>query len=297
MKNEGQLIRELRISQGIKLKDFYADIMSKAYSIRFEKGEHEISFYLLKKILEKLSMEMDEFRYLLNGCQLSDEEWFYFEYGKRANFSDIRGLEALKQEYLKRAPQSPFTPIRMAELSARIEQLDYFNRYGIFTNDCISPEYLTVIKNHLDSIQNWTIDHLRFFANTLDFIHYDEKVLYFRMLFPSLDKYLNFNHGRATICVLLINGIHQSMMDLEMFGVDRLLAKLDDFCQEVTDAFYKNYYHFYSGLKLIYDGNENQGEERVMKAIRVFEDIGYNHQADLLKKMREQFLEKVSSTN
>ncbi|KAB2835675.1 MAG: helix-turn-helix transcriptional regulator, partial [Caedimonadaceae bacterium] len=80
MTTHGELMRELRIKKGITQKELYEDIMSKSYAIRFEQGKHEISFYLIQSILERLGMEIDEFIYIYNEYHESNIEQFYNEY-------------------------------------------------------------------------------------------------------------------------------------------------------------------------------------------------------------------------
>ncbi|WP_125766839.1 helix-turn-helix domain-containing protein [Lapidilactobacillus wuchangensis] len=293
MNSYGELVRTLRIDKEIRLKDLYANIMSKSYAISFEKGEHEISFYLLSQILKRLPMAIDEFLFLYQGEPHSLTDWFYQEYGHYANNDDIAGLKQLRQSYQQKDPDSPFLAIRLAEIDARIDQLNYFNQHGVLTNTCINATSLTIIKNYLATIQTWTINNLRFLANTLDYIDYQEKVTYFQLLLPALDKYKDFEPGREVICTLLINAIHQSVMSLEFYGVNVLLAKLASFSEPISAMYYKNAQQFYTGLKLIYQQQIKAGTKLVNQAIATLQQLHYPHQAALYQSAYQEFLEKI----
>lgn len=295
MEHYGRMVRELRINKGIKQKELYQDIMSKSYAIRFEKGEHEISFFLLEKILEKLPMQVDEFLYLANGRRLSTIEWFYSEYGQRGNENDIAGLESLITEYERKEADPQLKKVRSAEVTARIQQLRYFERYGVFSKEGIDPAVLVIIKERLAAIQLWTIEDLAFFANTLDYIEYEEKLTYFRLLLPALDRYRDFERGRKVICTLLINAIHQMLLALELRGIELLLEKLLLFCGEgIEEMFFKSAYRFYSGLKLLYEGQTAQGQALAESTIRINQELGYAHQAKLFQTTFDTFLLRLA---
>lgn len=84
MKNYGETIRTIRLKKNMPQKVLYQDILSKSYAIRLEQGKHDISFYLLLKILARFPMEIDEFLYIHQNYQESETEWFYEEFRNAA---------------------------------------------------------------------------------------------------------------------------------------------------------------------------------------------------------------------
>lgn len=280
MKTYGELIRELRIKKGIAQKNLYEDIMSKSYAIRFEQGKHEISFYLIHSILNRLGMEVDEFLYIYNGYTEPKIEQFYSEYSLKGNANDIEGLKAMRNLYT-RAPMTYQNQLWIAELNARIDQLTYFNQYGEFSKQAITAESLQTIHHYLDQIQTWTLNELRFFANTLDFIEYERKSEYFKSILPALDRYQNFQRGHPVICTLLINEIHELIMANELAMADLFLVKLDAFSNTIETMFYRNSHLYYKGMLLIASGEPDLGRPLVKEAIQLYESLGYHHQAQL----------------
>jgi len=278
--SHGELLRELRIKKGVTQKELYGSVMSKSYAIRFEQGKHEISFHLIQLLLERLGIELDEFLYIQHEYKESLVEQFYDEYGLKGNANDVDGLITLRETY-RDFPDSYQNDLRIAELDARIEQLSYFNQYGVLSKEAVSQETRDTIHDYLDRIQTWTIGELRFFANTLDFIDYERKTEYFRSILPSLHRYKHFKRGRTVICSLLINEIHELIMGSELHMAQTLLLQLDDFSEGIEAMFYRNAHLFYTGLFLIAKGDCNTGKKDVEQALMIYKVLGYHHQEEL----------------
>lgn len=287
METYGQLVRELRIKKGISQKQLYEKIMSKSYAIRFEQGKHDISFYLLKLILEQLVMEVDEFLYIFNGYRASEIEQFYYEYGEKGNRNDIDGLISMRSN-LKKNPDPIQTELRIAELTARIEQLIEYEKTGTYSKKVIDTQTLTIIQEHLSKVQTWTLGELRLFANTLDYIDYERKSEYFETLLRSIDRYKYFERGRKVICTLLINEIHELVLSNELANAEYLMKKLGVFTTGVDEMFFRNCLLYYEGLILYLKGEQKSGCKKIDQAIEIFSALGYHHQAELSKTIYQE---------
>lgn len=213
MKGYGEAIRTIRISKGLKLKDVYSDILSKSYSISFEKGNHEISLRLLEHILDRLLLNLDEFLYIYNNYRLPEKEEFLQRYSEASNQNDIDKLKILLHENEKGLTLS--SRLKSAQIRSRLRQLIDFNENHIYRKDNILKEDIKLITDYLYSLDSWTLQEIILFTNSLDFIDYTEKVDLFRQLLPSLEKYKNHTHGRLAICGLLTNVVHELLMDGE----------------------------------------------------------------------------------
>ncbi|MGX7151163.1 Rgg/GadR/MutR family transcriptional regulator [Enterococcus ureasiticus] len=287
MKTYGEVVRELRIKKGISQKQLYEKIMSKSYAIRFEQGKHEISFYLLKLILEQLLMEVDEFLYIFNGYRASEIEQFYYEYGEKGNQNDIDGLISMRT-HLKKNPNNVQTELRIAELTARIEQLTEYEKTGIYSKKVIDTQSLMVIQEHLSKVQTWTLGELRLFANTLDYIDYERKSEYFETLLRSIDRYKYFERGRKVICTLLINEIHELVLSNDVADAEHLMKKLSAFTTGVDEMFFRNCHLYYEGVILYIKGERTSGCKKIDQAIEIFATLGYHHQAELSKTIYQE---------
>lgn len=158
MKGYGEAIRAIRISKGLKLKDVYSDILSKSYSISFEKGNHEISLRLLENILDRLLLNIDEFLYIYNNYRLPEKEEFLQRYSEASNQNDIDKLKILLQENGKGLTLS--SRLRTAQIRSRLRQLIDFNENHIYRKDNILKEDIKLIKDYLYSLDSWTLQEI-----------------------------------------------------------------------------------------------------------------------------------------
>lgn len=289
----GELIREIRIKKNITQKYLYQSIMSKSYAIRFEQGKHEISFFLFNQILEKIPMEVDEFLYIYNHYHESQSESFYNEYGHYGNINDITGLLNLKNK-ISNAVDNNQINLKIAELTARIDQLNDYNETGIYRKEKIDEQALNLIMTHLENIQDWTIDELRFLANTIDYIDYKERLDYFKLLLPKIRKYKEFGRGKKVICTLLINAVRESILLLDIETAKILLKELDYFSNGIEELFFRISYFYYIGLILIYENELLDGEKKVNNAIDTLENLEFHYQANLFKETYTQFKKIVA---
>ena len=81
----GEVVRKIRLSKGLTQKEVYLGIVSKSYAIEFEKGNHSISATLLLDILERLSLDMDEFLYISQDYRLNEQADYIFRYSNYSN--------------------------------------------------------------------------------------------------------------------------------------------------------------------------------------------------------------------
>ncbi|WP_010052289.1 helix-turn-helix domain-containing protein [Carnobacterium maltaromaticum] len=293
MKGYGEAIRTIRISKGLKLKDVYSDILSKSYSISFEKGNHEISLRLLEHILDRLLLNLDEFLYIYNNYRLPEKEEFLQRYSEASNQNDIDKLKILLHENEKGLTLS--SRLKSAQVRSRLRQLIDFNENHIYRKDNILKEDIKLITDYLYSLDSWTLQEIILFTNSLDFIDYTEKVDLFRQLLPSLEKYKNHTHGRLAICGLLTNVVHELLMDGEKKFSKVLLDDLNLFSNSITDIFFKIIHRYYEGLYLILIGQADSGYQQSMKSIEILKELDHTHISRLFKSILDDFLKKIKS--
>ncbi|MEI5989492.1 hypothetical protein A5881_000980 [Enterococcus termitis] len=78
-------------------------------------------------------MAIDEFLYIYNDFQESETEQFYTIYGKYSNSNNIQGLIHLRKEIEKKQILTPIDQLKIAEISARIDQLESYEQTGRYS--------------------------------------------------------------------------------------------------------------------------------------------------------------------
>ena len=61
MEKYGLTVRQIRLNKGFKQKEIYTGLLSKSFSIDFEKGLYDIKFSIMLNILKRLMISIDEF--------------------------------------------------------------------------------------------------------------------------------------------------------------------------------------------------------------------------------------------
>lgn len=296
MDNFGETLRKIRLEKGLTQKALYHDLLSKSYAIRFEQGEHDISFVLLLEILERLPMEISEFLFIHRNYQPSETQWFYEQLIKSGNNMDLAALATLKKEYQTRYADSQQQSGRLVQLDYRLEQLRYYDQRGQITEESVTPELQGKIQNLLAATQSWTMEDLRFFAATLDLVPTSDLTLFFKGLIPSIKRYREFAAGKNVLCILLINAIHKALFSKAYGIAQELLALLDDFADGLDYLAYRNFAGFYAGLlqlvgskpgQLEYD----QGIASAQQASMVFRQLKYPFYTQMTQDILQAFLD------
>lgn len=283
MKSYGELVRKIRLEKGQKQKELYRNILSKSYAISFEKGEHDVSFSLLEKLLTRLRVSIDEFQYIRRGYECDDMADFFSSFAECGNSHELAQLEKLLDQCLVGKDRT--SRIKTALVRSRLNQLKEFNRTGNYTKSQINLEDRQVIIHHFSLVQTWTYFEILLFSNSIDYIDYQEKNAYFKLIIPFLDKYKQYGPAQDTLCVLFTNLIYDLVMDTHVIQskplLDVMLFELKELSKRPAHGFYQIICQVYQGfLTIIFEGQMchnqdkvNQGEAQARFAIIMLKDV------------------------
>lgn len=205
----GPKVREIRQKKGFSQKETYNGIISKSYSIEFEKGNHKISTDLLIEILDRLSMDIDEFFYINRGYLLNPYSDYIYRLSNYSNFHDAAALKKMLTEY--EAFDDIVNQVRCAEIRCRIRMIEDIKETGKFDPAVILKEDRQTIQEYLINIETWTLQEVQLFGNTIEFLEFSTHFELFRNLSKSLTLYMEYDKGREIFCAMLINLITQSI--------------------------------------------------------------------------------------
>jgi len=205
----GPKVREIRQKKGFSQKETYNGVISKSYSIEFEKGNHKISTDLLIEILDRLSMDIDEFFYINRGYLLNPYSDYIYRLSNYSNFHDAAALKNMLTEY--EAFDDIVNQVRCAEIRCRIRMIENIKETGKFDPAVILKEDRQTIQEYLINIETWTLQEVQLFGNTIEFLEFSTHFELFRNLSKSLTLYMEYDKGREIFCAMLINLITQSI--------------------------------------------------------------------------------------
>src|SRR5699024_11715267 len=77
MKKYGGTLREIREQKGYSMQQLASGILSVSFLSKFERGESDISFAYITRLLERLSLSFEEFFYLHEGVRPDQLEYYF----------------------------------------------------------------------------------------------------------------------------------------------------------------------------------------------------------------------------
>lgn len=255
----GEVVRKIRLSKGLTQKEVYLGIVSKSYAIEFEKGNHSISATLLLDILERLSLDMDEFIYISQDYRLNEQANYIFRYSNYSNNHDLPALYQLFHELKEQ--QGAIATVHAAEVRSRIRIIEATNRTDSYTADVVLPEDKATIIQYLTNLQTWTLQEIQLFANTLEFIDGEKQLIFFKQLSKSLELYKNYDRGREIFCSLLVNLIRETLDENQLDYAEVLIEQLFLLSTEYKEFFHRLCAKFFSHVLQIKRGNPKEQKE------------------------------------
>lgn len=255
----GEVVRKIRLSKGLTQKEVYLGIVSKSYAIEFEKGNHSISATLLLGILERLSLDMDEFIYISQDYRLNEQANYIFRYSNYSNNHDLPALYQLFHELKEQ--QGAIAAVHAAEVRSRIRIIEATNRTGSYTADVVLSEDKATIIQYLTNLQTWTLQEIQLFANTLEFIDGEKQLIFFKQLSKSLELYKNYDRGREIFCTLLVNLIRETLDENQLDYAEVLIEQLFLLSTEYKEFFHRLCAKFFSHVLQIKRGDPKEQKE------------------------------------
>nr|WP_315529768.1 Rgg/GadR/MutR family transcriptional regulator [Carnobacterium maltaromaticum] len=280
--NYGAKIREIRINKGYTQKKIYSDIMSKSYTIEFEKGKHSISTNRLIKILDRLSMDVDEFLFINKGYLLNDYSEYIYKLSNYSNVHDLKGLKEMLEENSKKS--TPISLVRFAEIRCRINAIEKFNETGIFDGSATLEEDRRTIQEYLVQIETWTLREIQLFGNTVEFLDFDKHFVLFKNLSKSLSLYIEYDKGREIFCTMLVNLISQAIKSDYLDYGEVLIYQLKILSSDYKFFFHKTVAKYFENVLLIKRGTHIEDSYKECHLIlELLLDLDYSSIANELK--------------
>ena len=255
----GELIRQVRLDKGLTQKNVYAGIISKSFAIKFEKGKHNVAAPLLLEILDRISMDIDEFLFVHRNYHLTDQSAYTVRYAKHSNSHNLSELRRMLSEFITQSDSSPISKVRVAEVRSRIRLIEHLTDTGDYDPSVILPKDRQTIVDYLTNLHTWTLQEIQLFANNLELITPELQLVFFRTLSKSLNQYADYDRGRDIYCGLLLNLIHETIQTNELSYTAQLLDQLEAFSTEYKEVYYRITAKFFRGILAIKRGQTHEG--------------------------------------
>ncbi|PLS33739.1 Rgg family transcriptional regulator [Carnobacterium maltaromaticum] len=288
MNNYGKVLRDIRISKGLSQKEIYSGIISKSYASAFEKGNHDIALILFEKILIRVNVSLDEFFFIYREFSLTDVESFWFNYEKSGHANNLKSLYLLYDELVK--SNGPLENVQTALIHTRIHLIENLIKNQTFDISVVSEKDILTLKNYLFSVQTWTLEEIKIFANTIYFFEESLQRNFLEYSLTLIDTYKEYDRGRHILCGLLVNATEIFIEKNDLDYASKLILTLDKLCVSYTGTFHRIFSKYLKGLIKIKNNEIECGYNQSLHAISILKDLNYDDLAFLYDILLKQFI-------
>lgn len=262
MEKYGCTIRKIRLSKGFSQKEIYSGLISKSFSIDFEKGKYDIKFSIMLEVLKRLMISVEELLLIHNN------------YHETPTYSILAQLDEKRFEKDENYATSFIDNLRqeLKEVNSPDIQLEYWQILVLksiyFNSDYTSSnDYLLAkdnIQKHLFDMETWTLAELRLFSNMhFLFENNDMKTSLFLTAWKSIEKYQHHPEFLLYISHLLTNNllflIYTKQYDLAL----KVIKRLYELTEDATMMTWKVILLYLEGLYLYATGNQQKGLHQI----------------------------------
>ena len=157
----GKKFKEVRIAKGFTLQEASSGVLTKSGLSKFERGETSLTFDKLKRILNNLSISIEEYDFYCRNTQLSDFDFFI----EKVESAYITNNSIL----LKHLSDIEFT--KYTETRNKIHKLNGIMvaiLYENITNEQILKEkYIQFLTDYLFTLEQWFYYDIVLFGNSI----------------------------------------------------------------------------------------------------------------------------------
>lgn len=268
----GELIRKIRLEKGFSQKEIYYDIVTKSYAIEFEKGNHDLSFKLLLKVLDRLRIDLGEFFFIFNyDNKKTKTRWEKFELA--SNNNDLIVLQQLYEE--ASLSQKSIDCVFKAMVSSRYRVMAHFKATGSVDNSQASPNDIQIIADYLEGIQTWTLQEIQLYSNTMGFFKPEQQVIFFNNTLKKIDMYRLYHPGEVIYAKFFINSCGNFITQGNFNYARKALKQLQPLTLGLQNSVFKLYHSFFEQIILFCTIEKEASKAAIDKTLATFDLIGF----------------------
>lgn len=286
----GVLLKKLRVERNISQSALSCGISSRTTLASYEAQTNDIPLGNLLLYLDRMNVRLDEFQYFL-GLELNEKYKFsaqLFEdfYSKRT-IDDKRLSEIL--ELYKNTNDIYYLSLYMGIKGGIIKNSG--KSIGDFLNT--HQKYVSVLKKHIGTIENWSAFELSLLMNCL-YIFDDDFILgASKRLIRDLKGYSQIRLFEKALFTFFINAISHYLSLGKHKLAQYFVEQLEQHAKLSIQLYEKNMFLYFQGILKYNSGKRFDGERDVKQAIQVFKTVADDKKAEEM----ERFFKEVRTTN
>lgn len=182
MNDYGNTFRTFRKNKGYTLKQVASGIVSVSFLSKFERGDSDISFSMMVKLLERIMVTYEEFYFLHNKENTNAIDDFFNQAEKAYAERDVRAINRLKNQAIKNYQSSNLAPFQCNVLLLEV----YRSMIELETPD-FEDESLEQLTNYLFDIETWGYYELCLYNSTLFLLPPESTIFFSKSIYSKKD--------------------------------------------------------------------------------------------------------------
>lgn len=264
MINYGKKLKEIRNYKGMTLDCASKGILTKSGLSKFERGEISITFDKLLKILNNLSISLEEFEFYCRGADLSD-----FDLLVRKVQSAYVSNNSLLLKHLSKTETTKFTVTKINKF--RLNGIMIAILYEDLTQKTILfPDDLQVLIDYLFGLEHWFYYDVVLFGNSITKLPHNLIQSIYREMILKTDIFGRIPKNRKLIGQTLLNISVFYLKDKKIEHSRHSLASSINFLEQ-TDFYEKFLYSFLEASLTFLDSSQNKNN--VLKILTALKEL------------------------
>lgn len=262
-KHLGNVFHDFRTNRNITLKQIADDNVSASQISRFERGESDISFSKMLKILENMHVEMNEFMDAVHGYDKTENIRFMSQLIPLEYKRDLEGFKRLfneQKDLFQKTPSVYQYRLNMILAQSFICKCDEKLPFP--------KEYLDEVSDYLFTVEEWKIYELILIGNLYLFM--DIGVLH-KMGQEIVNRFAHNRANKNLVVITLLNiwetCIYRDELTIATYYKDSIFPLISD----ETHLYERNIYHFLLGMYYYKLGDKDLGKEYMKQSIQIYE--------------------------
>jgi Rgg/GadR/MutR family transcriptional activator len=276
--NFGETLKKIRVEKGLKQKEVCEGITTISYYSRVERGISDPSVYIFLAILNKLNVSFDEFIFIHNNYQESEDKQFWTYISNLYHSGNIDELNQIKKQ-IQTDSNNKEHFFLVAVISRFISRLD---------EDINEASNNDVIIERLMEIENWTSHEVKIFTTLMDVFPIKPVLILVNHLLKKKNIYTTSQGYNSPYNKMLINAIFLCLDENYLEEAETYLYEMKN-SLEIRDFYSRSIYIYLEGIFIFLKGGLEEGSQKV----NVFFNICHLLELDSFSNKYKDYWESI----
>lgn len=276
MKNLGSVIREVRQSKALTLKQVAGSELSVAFLSKVERGNSDISLNNFLIVLKALNISWDEFFYVARGYQVGNRLKFMERIKKYMLEDNVYGLQRLQSiEATTCNDDSNYHHFNVIIIDLIISQIQHTQ---------FKKESVIELQTYLLNVENWGIYELTLFNNVM--FCFPTPVLSL-LLDNAMKKVIAYRHlpqYEELLMIIICNNLEITLQQKDIVQAEKIVAQSTEIYRNKRISLSNMKFKFLQGILMMYTGDVDSGKKLVVGVIEACYVLGDDEQAYSFEK-------------